>query len=78
MAADIIYLCDHDYECANSLFCELNGGECKHTSQFKHSRNKPHISDISTDERFEREVRTTDPLTYIYIEKEDSQKSQTV
>lgn len=68
---DILYLCDHGYYCANSLFCELNGGDCKHTGQQKHARHAMHIKDISTDERFKKVVRTTDPLTYTYIEKEN-------
>ena len=45
-------MCDHDYYCANSLFCELNGGDCKHTVQAKHSRNKIVVSNIEKDDRF--------------------------
>ena len=67
---NVLYLCDHDYYCANSLFCELNGGDCKHTVQKEHSRNKVYVTDISTDDRFEKVVKTEDPLTYAYIEKE--------
>lgn len=67
---DILYLCDHGYYCANSLFCELNGGDCKHTVQKEHSRNKVHVTDISTDDRFEKIVKNVDPVTYAYIEKD--------
>lgn len=67
---DILYLCDHGYNCANSLFCELNGGDCKHTPQQKHSRNNIHVTDISTDERFEKMPQATNPVNYLYIEKE--------
>ena len=73
---NVLYLCDHKYDCANSLFCELNGGDCMHTGQRNHSRNNIHITDISTDLRFEKMPQATDPLRYIYIEKVDSQEKQ--
>lgn len=68
---DIYFLCDHGYYCANSLFCELNGGDCKYTGQQKHSRNGVHITDIHTDIRFEKVVQCIDPLAYAYYEKEN-------
>lgn len=68
-------MCDHDYYCANSLFCELNGGDCKHTVQAKHSRNKTVVHDVEKDERFERVPNYDDIFkdwqdSYAYVEKE--------
>lgn len=66
---EILYLCDHKYECANSLFCKLNGGDCDHTVQSSHSRTgiRPQY-DIVLDERFEQ-VRESE-YVMAYIEKE--------
>lgn len=57
MSEPVLYLCDHNYKCANSLFCELNGGECKHTVQKEHSRHKIIFEpnhDMDKDPRFEK------------------------
>lgn len=77
MSKQVLYLCDHKYNCANSLFCELNGGDCKHTCIAAHSRNHSFTHHPETDPRFEAittgqyydEFRVGDNICY--IEKED-------
>ena len=81
MSKPVLYLCDHNYKCANSLFCELNGGECKHTVQKEHSRNKIIFEpshDIDKDDRFEKVPTSEDfegflPfwVQFAYVEKEE-------
>ena len=81
----VLYLCDHEYQCANSLFCELNGGECKHTVQKEHSRNKIIFEpnhDMEKDEKFKKVPTSEDfegllPfwVKFAYVEK-DSQEKQ--
>lgn len=64
-----IFLCDGNKECHKSLFCYMNGGECKHTSSRKHSKNgygldkKPDIKDF--------EEETGENNLIVYFEKED-------
>lgn len=83
---NVLYLCDHKYDCANSLFCELNGGDCKHTVQKEHSRNKIIFApnhDIENDKRFEKIPATSEEfegflpfwVDFIYAEI-DSQEKQ--
>lgn len=74
---NVLFLCDHDYYCANSLFCELNGGDCKHTCQSEHSRNKIIFEprhNFEKDERFEQVLNSV--YGHTYIEKENYKMSE--
>ena len=38
--ADTLYLCDGLKECRKNWNCYMQGGECKHTTSFKHALYK--------------------------------------
>ena len=41
---DYFFLCDGLKECRKSVTCYMNGGECKHTTTFKHALYKDNES----------------------------------
>lgn len=46
---NVLFLCDgHVPKCQNSFGCYINGGECKHTSDFSHR-----IPELGLTSRFE-------------------------
>lgn len=66
---EFIFLCDGKKECHESPFCYINGGECKHTTSLRHSKNG--YSDIKRPNYKDFEAEEYDNTLTKYFEKED-------